>query len=550
MSEQSRGWRGWDLLGRLRIGPKLLLAPGLVVLLSIVASSGAWWALVRQNQSLESIVEVRAARIRDATELVTDAQAAHARIYQLLTWISGSFSAHRLDLLVIDIRQRHAAIDRKFAGLTRHTEAGGAERRFLEQSEQAHAVYVKAIEEVIELSLVDQSIGANAMVKAERAFETVALRLGELSQLERELSEAQSRRAASDFQTMSTLMPLLVALSVVLSLAITVAVRRSLLRQVRGIGEAALDLASGNLTVPPREYGSDEIAETSRALDSSIRNLNATLRGILDSARSIDSASREIALGNVDLSNRTEEQACSLEQTSASMLELSATVSRTADTAQAANRLAASASSIAQKGGGVVDQLVRTMAAIKVSSQRVVEIVGGIDTLASRTGTLALNAAVEAARLGEPGRAFVTVADEVRMLAQRAAGSLGEIRELVAQSMAQIDRGSAAAEEAGYSLADIVMSVRQVGDMIERISDASVEQANGISNVNWAIVQMDQMSQHNSVMVEQAAAAAESLQHQAIMLSRAVASFKLDENNGTAAGKPGKPHLRLASRRG
>lgn len=550
MSEPSRGWKGMDLLGRMRIGPRLLLAPGLVLLLLVVASSGAWWALVRQNQSLESIVEVRAARIREATELVTDAQSAHARIYQLLTWISGSFSQRRIGTLVADIHQRHAAIDRKFAGLAAHTEAGSAERRFLEQSQAAYALYVTAVGEVIELSLVDQSIGANAMIKAERAFDIVALRLGELSRLERQLSETASQQAARDFRAISTVMPLLVALSVVLSLAITVAVRRSFLRQVRGIGEAALDLASGNLTVPRRDYGSDEISETSRALDTSIRTLNSTLRGILDSARSIDTASREIALGNVDLSNRTEEQASSLEQTSASMLALSATVSRTASTALEANRLAANASSIAQKGGGVVDQLVRTLAAIKINSQRVVDIVGAIDAIASQSGTLALNAAVEAARAGEQGRGFVTVAGEMRMLAQQASGALGEIRELVAQSMAQIDGGSAAAEEAGYSLADIVSSVRRVGDMIDSISDASAAQASGISHVNSAIVEMDQMSQQNSVLVEQAAAAAETLQHQAVTLSRAVASFKLDENAAVVPCKPGKPHLRLASKRG
>jgi methyl-accepting chemotaxis protein len=550
VSEPSRGWKGMDLLGRMRIGPRLLLAPGLVLLLLVVASSGAWWALVRQNQSLESIVEVRAARIRQATELATDAQSAHARVYQLLTWISGSFSQRRIGTLVADIHQRHATIDRKFIDLVAQTEAGSAERRFLEQSQAAHALYVTAVGEVIELSLVDQSIGANAMIKAERAFDIVALRLIELSRLERQLSETASQRAARDFRAISTVMPLLVALSVVLSLAITVAVRRSFLRQVRGIGEAALDLASGNLTVPRRDYGSDEISETSRALDTSIRTLNSTLRGILDSARSIDTASREIALGNVDLSNRTEEQASSLEQTSASMLALSATVSRTASTALEANRLAANASSIAQKGGGVVDQLVRTLAAIKISSQRVLEIVGAIDAIASQTGTLALNAAVEAARAGEQGRGFVTVVGEMRMLAQQASGALGEIRELVAHSMAQIDGGSAAAEEAGYSLADIVSSVRRVGDMIDSISDASAAQASGISHVNSAIVEMDQMSQQNSVLVEQAAAAAETLQHQAVTLSRAVASFKLDENAAVVPCKPGKPHLRLASKRG
>ena len=537
------------MLGRLRIGPKLLLAPALVLVLLVISSCGAYYAMVRQNRSLETIVQVRAARIKDATELVAEAQRAHARIYQLLTWISASFSANRIDSLVADIHRRHAAIDHAFATLTSNSAPGSAERRFLEQAEAAHADYVKAVVEVIELAQADQSIGANAMIKAERAFDRVAQRLSELSGLEQQLSEAASRRAADDFRLISTLMPALVALSVILSLAITMAVRRALLKEVRDIGQAAIDLASGNLTVRLRDYGSDEISETSRALDTSIRNLNHTLKHILDSARSIDSASREIALGNVDLSSRTEVQASSLEQTSASMEQLTATVSRTADSAQEANRLAASASTVAQQGGSVVGRLVRTMAKIKDSSQRVAEIVEVIDSLAGQTNTLALNAAVEAARAGEHGSGFAVVASEVRLLALQSATAAREIRALVAFGLAEIDGGSAAAAEAGYSMAGIVNSVQRVEDMISQISDASARQASGIVDVNCAIVQMDQMTQQNSVLVEQAAAAAISLQDQAVSLSKAVAGFKLDEGP-TVPPAGGKAKLRLAATRG
>jgi len=538
------------MLGRLRIGPKLLLAPGMVLLLLMLSSSLSWYAMVRQNQSLESIVQVRAARIKDATDLVAEAQAAHARSYRLLSGIGGSFSAPRVEALAAEIYQRHLVIDRTFARLARHTAAGSAERRFLQESEAAHEAYVKAIEDVMELARGDQSIGANAMGKAERAFDLVALRLAELSRLEQQLSEAASRRAAADFKTISTLMPLLVALSVILSLAITMAVRRSLLREVRDIGEAALDLATGNLTVRRRSYGSDEISDTSRTLDASIRTLNLTLKNILDSARSIDTASRQIAMGNADLSSRSEVHASSLEQTTASIEQLTATVSKTADTAQQANRLAASASSIAQRGGSVVERLVCTMAAIKGSSGKVVQIAEAIDQIASQTNVLALNAAVEAARAGVHGHGFAMVASEVRVLAQQAVSAAREIRELVALSVAQIDGGSAAAEEAGYSMAGIVSSVQRVEHMIAQISAASARQASGISDVNCAIVQMDHMTQQNSALVEQAAAAAASLQDQAMGLSRAVAGFKLDEPlPPPAPSSGGKPRLRLASKR-
>ncbi len=534
-----------SLLARLRIGPKLLLAPGLVLVLLIVASSGAWWALVRQNQSLDSIALVRAARIKAVTELVAEAQAAHARSYQLLTWISASMSKSRVDTLEAEIHRRHAALDRRFALMAGRSLPGSVERRLLEQAEAAHGLYVGAVLEVIELAGGDQSVAASAMVKAEQAFEREALRLAALAAHEQRLSEAAVRSASSDFGLIRVLMPTLVALSILLSLFITLAVRRSLLREVSDIGQSALDLASGNLTVRARDYGSDEISDTSRTLDASIRTLNQTLKDIADSARSIDSASREVAMGNVRLSTRAGEQASSARQTSATMEQLSATVSQTADNALAANRLAASASSIAVRGGDVIRRLAQTMGAIKGGSRKAIDIIGVIEQLAAQTGTLALNAALEAARAGEPGSRFATVASDMRRLAGQSAAAARQVRELVEQSVAQVDGGSAAAAEAGYSMAGIADSVRQVGNMISQISDASAEQASGMSHVSCAIVQMDHMTQQNSALVEEAAAAAASLQSQAFSLSQAVAAFKLDEGGAEAA----RPKLWLASKR-
>jgi methyl-accepting chemotaxis protein len=544
------------MLARLRIGPKLLLAPGVVLLLLILLSSGAYYAMVRQNQSLEVIVGQRAAHLRDTAELVAAAHHAHTEMYQLLTWIGASFSATRVEALIADIHRRHDAIERRLSNLTRVTDAGSAERRFIEQAETAHASYVKAILDVIELSQVDHSMSANAMSKAERGFDVVALRLRELSRLEQELSEQASNSAAADFKTISTLMPLVIALSIVLSLAITMAVRRALLREVTGIGDAAIDLASGNLMVRPRTYGKDEISDTSRVLDTSIRNLNATLKGILDAARSIDSASREMALGNASLSSRTEAQASSLQQTACSMEELSAVVCHTASSAQAANLLAENASSVALRGGDVVGKLLSTMESIKGSSGKVVELAGMIDNIANRTNILALNAAVEAARAGEHGRGFAVVASEVRMLAQQSATAAREIRELIALAVAEIDGGSVSVAEAGHNMADIASSVQQVGDIVNQISQASAEQATGIFEVSQAIVQMDQITQQSSSLVTEAAAAAESLQRQAISLARAVAGFNLDEAAllplppSVRIGASGrKNHLRLASKR-
>jgi len=540
------------LLSKLRIGPKLLLAPGVVLILLVVLSAGAYLGLLRQNQSLDHMVEQRAARLKAAADLVIGANRAHAEIYQLLTWINGSFSPPRVDALVRGINVRHAALDRQFAQLEMAVQADPAERRFVVQSQAAHTSYVKAIADVIELAMADQSIAANAMAKAERAFDVVAQRLEELSRLEQSLSERAYADAETDFKVLSTWMPIVVALSIGLSLLVTMAVRDAMLEEVREIGAAAVDLAEGNLTVRQRTYGQDEIGETGRALDISIRNLNTTLKTILASAQSIDGAAREIAEGNAGMARRTRTQADALEQAGGAVRELSATVAQTATHAQLANQLTLCANSFAVRGGSVVQRLVVTMASIRGSSRRVVEIVGVIDGLAVQTNLLALSAAMEAARAGEHGVGFAVVAGEVRTLAQRSASAALEIKALIAAAAAEIDSGGRSVEEAGLGMADIVASVQRVGDIIGKIGDASAGQAHGMHGMQQAIVGMDQVTQQNLALVARAAAAANTLQRQAVYLSEAVAMFKLDENvEPPSPRRPGESprvvRLRLAS---
>jgi methyl-accepting chemotaxis protein len=533
------------MLSRLKIGPKLLLAPAIVLVLLILLSCGAWYAMVRQNGSLEDIVGRRAAHMRAAADLVATAQRGHAAIYRLQTWIGGSFPKSRIEPLIRDIHSQHALTTtglQRLSAMTAVTAASGAERRYVEGAATAYARYVQAVRDVIELARDDQSISANAMSKAETAFADVAQRLNELSQLEQRLSQEASNSAAADFRAMTWLMPAVILLAIGVSLGITVAVRRALLSEIRGISAAAIDLASGDLTVKDRVYGNDELAETSRALNASIRNLNGTLRTILESARSIGSASRDLALGNLNLTTRAVFRASSLEHTASSMQELAATVHLTADSAQAANRLAESASNVAQQGETVTDRLVTTMSSVRDSACRVGEITQQIDAIAVETGTLALNAALEAARVGEGGREFALVAGEVRSLALRTGSAAREIRELIARSVAEIEGGTAFAAQAGSSMATIAVSVQQVGDIINQISSASAEQASGLSEVNEAIVQMDQVTQRNSSLVEEAAEAARTLQMQALTLSKAVATFRLDE-----AVLPPEPPARMSS---
>jgi methyl-accepting chemotaxis protein len=557
------------MLARLRIGPKLLLAPGVALVLLVLLSCGAYLAMLRQNDSLDTIVQQRATHMRAASDLVASAQRAHAEAYQILTWISGSFPRTRVEPLARDVQLQQANIERGFTTLARMVQGTPgrhreAELRYVEQAASAWKLYVAAVGDVIEMAQVDDSISASAMAKAERAFAVVAQRLTELARREQELSEEASSQAAGDFKTVATLMPVVIVLSIAASLAITMAVRRSLLAELGAIDAAASSLASGDLTVRTRVDGDDEIATTSRALDDSIRNLNGSLRTILESARSIGSASREIALGRAGLPPRAGVRA-SMEQTAGSMHELAAAMMETADSARVANRLAEAASSAAQEGGSVVHQLVATLENVRRSAARLDELGEDIETACGRAGALALNVAVEAAQNGPQALSFAQAACEVRALAGRAAAGAREARELARETVSAIEIGSASALDAGSSMADLASSVQEVGDIVNRIGCASAARAENLAGVNQAIVRMDELTLQGTRMVEDAAMAARSLQEQALSLSQAVAAFRLDEAVqappciaeivGAAGapdkrpGSPGHPYLRLASSR-
>ena len=279
--------------------------------------------------------------------------------------------------------------------------------------------------------------------------------------------------------------------------------------------------------------------------NSTVERLREIVQNIKESTDSISTASREIAAGNSNLSSRTEQQAASLEETASSMEEITSTVKQNADNAKKANSLAIGASDIASRGGQVVGQVVSTMSEINDSARKIVDIISVIDGIAFQTNILALNAAVEAARAGEQGRGFAVVASEVRNLAQRSAGAAKEIKELIGNSVEKVESGSRLVDEAGRTMQEIVASITRVTDIMSEISAASVEQSSGIEQVNLAVTQMDENTQKNAALVEEAAAAAESLEEQARNLSEAVAMFKLQmaermksASSGQSSAKP------------
>ena len=303
-------------------------------------------------------------------------------------------------------------------------------------------------------------------------------------------------------------------------------------RGIDAVSSTLTALAKGDLTCSMQGEFEGRFAQMQTAANATVDNLSGIIAGIKTAVEAITQAAQEIASGNQDLSQRTEEQAASLEETASSMEELTATVKQNAENAKQANQLAAGARDVASSGGAVVAQVVQTMAAISTSSRKMDEIIAVIDGIAFQTNILALNAAVEAARAGEQGRGFAVVASEVRALAQRSAAAAREIKALIRDSAQNVESGTELVSKAGSTMEEIVTQVRRVTDIMGEISAASAEQSSGIEQVNITVTQMDQTTQQNAAMVEEATAAARSLEEQAHGLLKAVSAFRVGSSSG------------------
>ncbi|MET3433661.1 methyl-accepting chemotaxis protein [Herbaspirillum seropedicae] len=348
---------------------------------------------------------------------------------------------------------------------------------------------------------------------------------------EADADNIKAHQATVDMAAMaSSLVAVLTGIVAVISALVAFVITRSLLKQLGGepayAADIAQQIASGDLTADVDAKPGD-----TTSLLFAIKKMRDSLAAIVGKVRegthAIEQASVEIATGNMDLSSRTEQQAGALEETASAMEELMSTVKQNADNARQASQLAVSASDVASQGGQVVGQVVSTMEGINASSRKIVDIISVIDGIAFQTNILALNAAVEAARAGEQGRGFAVVASEVRSLAQRSATAAKEITDLINDSVGQIEQGSSLVGQAGATMENVVTSVKRVTDVVAEISHASQEQSHGIAQVNLAITHMDEATQQNSALVEEAAAAANSMKTQAEQLAGLVSTFKL-----------------------
>ncbi|SFU35280.1 methyl-accepting chemotaxis protein [Pseudoduganella namucuonensis] len=516
-----------------RIGTRLAIGFGLVFLLLLVVAALGINRVQRIDSILTNISDVnnvkqryaidfrgsvhdRSIALRDVV-LAADANAARPHVEMIKT-------------LADNYAKSAAPLDRVIAegeGVT------AEERSALEGIKASEARAQPLIAKIIELRLADQAPEATALLRkqAAPAFVDWLAAVNKLIDLEEKTSHEQAGSATSVARSFSVFMVVLCAIAIALGTAAAWFISRGLLRQLGGEPEYAAsivaDIASGNLAVDIRTRPDDK-----GSLLLAMRGMRDSLVDIVGQVRTgtqtIAANSREIASGNLDLSSRTETQASNIEETASSMEQLTGAVKQNSEHAMQANQLAMSASEVAVKGGAVVEEVVRTMASINESSRKIVDIIGVIDGIAFQTNILALNAAVEAARAGEQGRGFAVVATEVRSLAQRSAGAAKEIKALIDDSVEKVDAGARLVDQAGATMQEIVGSVKRVTDIMGEISTASMEQTSGIEQVNEAIGKMDQVVQQNAALVEQAAAAAASLEGQAGNLSRVVSVFKLD----------------------
>ncbi|MBK9796521.1 MAG: MCP four helix bundle domain-containing protein [Holophagaceae bacterium] len=388
--------------------------------------------------------------------------------------------------------------------------------------------YDSASEKIIALVAAGKTKEAEALMRGDgfKANEEVQKALDTLQNQKLKLAKETSDGNSAIANAATNLMIGIIVAGVIFGIFIGFVMTRAITRPLARFGEVLEAVSNGDLSIQSDIKNKDELGQMSDILNTTISNLRESMLQVQESAMAISTASGEISMGNTDLSRRTEEQAASLEETASSMEQITSNVNQTADNARSANTESAKARQVAQEGGTAVTQVIAAMEAINQSSAKINEIIGVVDEIAFQTNLLALNAAVEAARAGEQGRGFAVVAAEVRNLAKRSADAAKEIKGLIRESVAKSTDGNKVAAHAGETIAEVVNNVQRVTSLVSEIANATQEQSTGLNEINKAVVSMDEVTQQNAALVEEAAAAAESLDAQAHALTEIVGRFK------------------------
>jgi len=522
---------------------RMVMAIGVVLALLLALGSVGLWGKARMQQFNQTFVEHSFAQSMAVSQL-------HVGL--------GDLKRHERDMIihqassqqVLASRQNwdaawqgvQASLDQVMAGQDEQINSLAAEIR---QQLQIYAQAVQPLSRQLAEGTEDSASTADRLLSSsQQAFERVDERMQAMD----EVLSASVAASYHDAQTTSRWLLIAFVLSVVAAmLAVIPTTLANMLSITRPLEQArglAVAIARGDLTTVPDLSGRDELTELMRNLSDMQDSLSRTVGEVREAAESIRLASSEIASGNQDLSNRTEQTANDLQQTAGSMDQITSTVQQSSEAARTTLLMAQGNAQVAERGGEVIGQVVLTMDQIDTSSRKIHDIIGVIDGIAFQTNILALNAAVEAARAGESGRGFAVVAGEVRSLAQRSAEAAREIKRLIGTSVERVDAGTQLAHQAGRTIKDIVDNAQKVSSFIADITEATSNQARGLATINAMVGDLDQMTQQNAALVEQSAAAADSLRDQAQRLASLVAVFRLLD------GGVGHPPLTPAATRG
>jgi methyl-accepting chemotaxis protein len=519
-------------LNNLKIGTRLSIGFGAVLLLMVAMTTVGFLRMAKTEEALHTSIDIaKRAKLADAwladqrlnvTRAVAIAKSAdHTALLDHFEPMIQATSAH-----INEIQKTLEATIVSERGKALFADATAKRKSFLDARTKVSELH-RAGDNEAAVALIDSTMLP--------AGELYVNSVQGLEKYQAELSEANIAGAKTDVANTEMMLIALLGVGLVIGVGMAWVTARSITQPVREALSVATAIASNDLSKPVRSDRQDELGELLRELDKMRQSLYQVVSEVRGSSESISTASAEIAVGNQDLSSRTEQTASNLQQTASSMEQLTGTVKQSADSARQANQLASSAAAVAARGGQVVSEVVSTMDEINASSKKIADIIGVIDGIAFQTNILALNAAVEAARAGEQGRGFAVVASEVRSLAGRSAEAAREIKTLIGASVEKVESGSRLVANAGHTMAEIVSSVQRVSDIIGEITAAASEQSEGIGQVNVSVIALDQMTQQNAALVEQSAAAAESLKDQALRLSDMMDTFRLDTHAVTRA---------------
>ncbi len=518
-----------ESFNRLRVGVRLALSFGSIILLGLAAALYGGLQFHRVSGDADSLVNDRMVKVERLSEFQAGINVVARASRNIVLLGEDEQEGRRQEhQRIIDVRAKGSDLLRQLESTVR-SERG---RALMGAITTLRPQYDALIDKVVALGMADKDAEAKGVLLKELRpvqaayFKAVDEMIAFQQDTMKKIAEGVQATAHASTLTLLGISLASAALGALVGWLIATGIRRQLGGEPGYAAQVAREVAAGNLQVHVRLAPGDDssLLATMKAMRDS---LAAVVGKVRQSSESIATGSAQIATGNADLSQRTEEQASNLQQTAASMEQLTGTVKTSADTARQASVLASSASAAAVNGGQVVGQVVGTMREIAEASRKIADIIGVIDGIAFQTNILALNAAVEAARAGEQGRGFAVVASEVRSLAQRSASAAREIKSLIGSSVEKVEAGTRQVGDAGHSMDGIVAQVQRVAELIAEISNATTEQTAGISQVGNAVQQLDQVTQQNAALVEESAAAADSLKQQALRLVDAVSVFRV-----------------------